>query len=281
MRGDTIFDVRRRINHLRSLSKTPLDPLFIRDRVSRLIDAYPWRVVSPIISGIFRARINEGQEFFSNSAELWHPPARFVNKGRFNLPNDPIFYACSQFNGAVFETRPEEGNEVTVLLATPTVPSSPIRFASIGMGKIKIPEIQIYHSYNNPPFNKNTWNAIDDWISEVSTGDSSQYDNTNALSYILRTCEHIEGFFYPSVALNLNAINIAMKVENADRLFEAKHAFKLQVVKKINDPNNGYPLYKIFISHHSQYIDLDGNIEWQTTKPGDIPRIIFHTRYVS
>lgn len=73
-----------------------------------------FRSLSETVDGlVFRARIQNGKTRFKKS-EMGIPPAAIAKGGRANPVGIPYFYAASDVDTAIAETRPHPGNDVSI-----------------------------------------------------------------------------------------------------------------------------------------------------------------------
>lgn len=267
------YEVKRRIEFLKRPSTALRPDDFINDQIARLLDSYHWRRVPTVMQGVFRARKNNNKCFFEHVDQLWYPPAEYVQAGRFNHRNDPAFYAASEFSAAALEVRPEVGDVITILLSVPKAQDAKLTTAWVGMSHCEVPIIKSLkpEKYAISPNAK--WRLIDRYIGEISIGSPSNYPFTASLSKLLRQCPHIDGFQYPSVAANKNAVNILLPTQKADELLIPKLAFTIKINHSL------YNRIDFFEVTHIGEISSDLSISWHPRSGSDLPNFVHETHY--
>lgn len=270
----SLFDLRRRIEKFKSADLNDLTLLQVEARIRRIMDAYS-TVLQPLdLTGVFRARKNvQGQEFL-NASELWYPPAGAITKlGRLNKIGESVFYASNKANVASFETRPAEGDVITIMKAVTLTSHSRLECIQVGLIHSSAPEIQHLKRDTLPQShvghlamlgsnkNREKWRTIDEFLcqlllSDVPVGKEHLYKPTVALANILKVAPHVEAINYPSVATSLNGLNICLAPEIADRLFRPAAFYMLQIGKQVGS------LFQIVPVKKAGPPDATGHITW-------------------
>ncbi len=187
-------------------------------------------------SGLYRARQHEqidgesDKYSFTNEKEFWNPPECVIKKiGRCNNIEESMFYCSNQFETAIVEVRPQANKFITVANFLPhkrdnQLPSFRIKPNCIQhLKKIKdfkscIADYNL--SERNSEFIK-VDNLLDDLFTEIVQEDEAhKYKITNAITQCMLHTKLVNengdqysmnGMIYPSIADNLQSINILMK----------------------------------------------------------------------
>jgi len=102
---------------LHNLSSSELDKIisefksFVNINLTLFADTYPTK--------LFRITVNkrlykENPYKLQKISDLIGPPEQFANVGRANMTGESVFYSALDFNTAVWETQPEEGDYITL-----------------------------------------------------------------------------------------------------------------------------------------------------------------------
>ncbi len=274
------FDLRQRINALKTADLTQLTVDQIKHRVARIIDQYPLQVRKLEISGMYRAQKNAAGEIFTNAKRLWYPPSSVVKKpGRLNNIGQSRFYAASMPNTTLLEMRPTIGDIFTVLVArTKDETIRTLNVAFIGIERScsfeleHLTERDIFR--RSPSFreslgeaNYKKWLLIDDYLSSilgtpVKDSEEYKYKPTIALAELLFSCQFLDAINYPSVATQDHGINICMLPEKVDEMLITSDAWMIRVEAEDTHPTTGEKLQRISFLRRSREIAADGTIDW-------------------
>jgi hypothetical protein len=294
-------DLRQRISKALTMDVSNLSSSVVDSRVGAILDGYHTRLVTANLNGVFRARKNVGLQLFYNISELWYPKAQFVTRrGRFNEPNHPVFYACSRFNGALFEVRPQIGDRVTILVVRTKSPSLRVDCAHVGLERSPARELDAIRKTNilrnDDSFREglerfgiyNKWLAVDDFISEISTSnfleneEENKYKITNSISRTFFKMPYLTAMNYPSVAAALNCINICATTKFADESFVPHEVWTVAVdniIDSLPGVNKAGPFYQTRFLHKSVDIDPTGRIQWspelKNVHPSEVAHLAF------
>src|SRR5436305_1006044 len=87
-------EIRRRIGALRKLDLATVKEAYLEQQVRELLNiGYVARPLFVNASKAHRVRINEGGTLFTNTTDLWCPPAKCIKaKGRVNDVGESVFY---------------------------------------------------------------------------------------------------------------------------------------------------------------------------------------------
>jgi hypothetical protein len=266
-------------------------------RIKRIIHQYNFQTRPLVLTGVYRARPNEGTKLFSRAEELWYPPAdRIIRPGRLNRPGQACFYGASMPNTAIYELHPAAGQIVTVLIAkTRSDLPETLQVAFLGLERCRAVDVGHITEHDmfrhSPSFRKESgegnyrkWLAIDDYLSDilgqqVPPGEEYNYQPSIALADLLFTAPGLDAINYPSVASDDRGINIALKPERADALFRPFEAWVIEIGQDGIHPATGERIRKISFLQRSREIRADGAIHWRPSGEGlDHSEILRFTR---
>src|SRR5947209_6255244 len=113
------LEIRRRIHALRRLNLATVKESHLEQQVRELLNlGYVARPLLVNATKAYRVRLNKGGKLFTNTKDLWYPPASIIKaKGRVNDIGETVFYYSDTENTAVIEKRPDLGDILTVLEA--------------------------------------------------------------------------------------------------------------------------------------------------------------------
>jgi hypothetical protein len=287
--------LRKRIRSLREADLGLLSDEAVATRVRRIIDQYHIQLRPLELTGVYRARINEGVTPFMRASDLWYPPASAVTRpGRLNKQGQRCFYAASVPNTAIYELHPIVGQTVTVLIAsTRTGVVETLRVAFLGLERSLSPEVSHLgesNMFRSAPRaavgagNYRKWLAIDDYLSEilgqeVAHGDELQYKPSIALAELLFTAPGLDAINYPSVVTGDKGINIALSPARADQLLRPFEAWMVQIGDDAVLPETGEVIRGVTFLRRSEEIGSDGVIRWRAPGVGtDLSEILRFVR---
>lgn len=280
LRRVKLIDLGARIRRFRATNLSKLNSRQVLNRISRIADGYMTRTALIGANGVFRARINTGDDFFRNSSELWYPPSEVVQVGRFNLVQEPKFYASNSPEAAIWEVQPKVGDFVTVLYAASFQPNDEIALTHVGLHEFKGDQkLDTGNLRTNDSFRhmlkanriEKKWMMIDDLFSEYSNrivtdqNASEIYKVTNALDQLFSGVPR-SGTLYPSIASNSNFYNICILPDDADRYFFPGLAWVIEIVdwtqqqEGFPDSPKGY--FQISVRAETSPIPIAGNLNW-------------------
>lgn len=273
----------------------------VKERIFRLLDGYAMFTIPLLFTGVFRARRNPNDRAFTNASELWYPPRKVVRRGRFNEDGAPVFYACNQAHGAMYEIHPAPGDLVTVLIArTKSDKAETIQAAQIGLERCLAPGIEPFQRghlpRSRPRFQRilehhgvsKKWLAIDEYLSEMATArfppeeQRDRYKITNAIGSLLLSAPGVDGLNYPSVATALKCVNICLPPDVADRLLVPSEAWMVRILHATDRlPGEAEPrgewVYRVKFERRSEAIEADGTIKWSNApiRADDLPVLVW------
>jgi hypothetical protein len=195
--------------------------------------------LSQWLSTTYRARINDGDKLFDSRDELWAPPTNVINRaGRLNKPGESILYLSGQPFAAIFETKAEVGQIVSILACRPRTGSAPLAVAPVAMLQLKAaPHLGQFNRLTregplgNPTFSEmlEREGAVDQWklqdqtvgkllsTDAVPPDDQDLYDLTIGVrDHLYATFPDYDGVTYPSIATGLTTPNTAVERKRWD-----------------------------------------------------------------
>lgn len=197
----------------------------------------------PLGTKVIRMRVNERGKLFLNKDELSYPPMSCEQKfGRANIPGHPMFYG-SFFAQDVFSPEPrmivltEVSNNI--LDKTSSLVERQTYALFIVQEDLKLIAFPFIGSYDRPCSDiqklQNQWNSIDKggisydsvelmtyMSNQIATKFSSNSDYpilANYIYYLLYINEgtkDIDGIIYPTVRMDGNGFNLAIKPKSTD-----------------------------------------------------------------
>ena len=280
LRRVKLLDLSARIRRFRATNLSQLNGEQVYNRIGKIADGYMTRPALIGANGVFRARVNSGDEFFRNSSELWYPPSEKVQAGRFNLAHQSKFYASNSPIAAIWEIRPKVGDFVTVLYAATFSPTDEIALTHVGLHEFNgAPELDIANLRESISFIhmlkangvEKKWMIIDDLFSEYSNkivnvqNATDVYKVTNAMDKLFSGVPR-SGTLYPSIASSNNFYNICISPDDADRYFFPGLAWVVEIVDW-HEHQEGFPpspqgYFQIAIRAETSPISIAGNLNW-------------------
>lgn len=228
--------------------------------------------------GIFRGRIENSQQLFTNVRELSNrKPEDVKDYGRCHKPGVSIFYGANNLDTVLSELRPEIGDRLQVAVAKPRKEQEVILTA--------IGEIEHVRRYGRALIGNEDSRAIiqklldninseaalkalylDAFMSDLFISPARgthDYKATSALSDIILAAERdgkriLDGFAYPSVA-HRGGMNFAIRGERFAECMEIDHCMAFEVIDYL-----GYGIYGRRQYAKSTSIASDGTIEWES-----------------
>ncbi len=175
--------------------------------------------------------------------DIWFPPVKHVREfGRANRPGAPLFYCCSDPNGAFREIGANIGN--FAVLAT-WVTTKRMILHDLGFSqqvldragsRRKLPE---HHQHFNEQLDEKT-RAVRDFIARSFTDPTSHnYQLTAAIAHVFLAGDDISGIMYPSVAKQANVDNLAIMPEFVQSCMKLEEALAVRVDQISTDGSIG------------------------------------------
>lgn len=241
--------------------------------------------VNQTFAGLYRARqhklINgQSDEYvFTNEKEFWNPPKESIKVlGRCNDIGESMFYSSNDFQTAILEVRPQEGQFITIARFLPKtngnlIPSFRIKPICIQhLKKIKGLKscITDFDLTKRVPKFLEVDNLLDEIFTELVNEDESyKYKLSNAITRcmlvnIMNDEDNqfsMNGMIYPSIVNNLNSINVLLKPIYALNNYLINSIQTLKVLETVKGKvsvklvRNGYTLG--VKEHPSQQLEIN------------------------
>jgi hypothetical protein len=296
-------NVSQRISRARQMDVRTLSAQQVAERMRIIMDDYRTMIIPVQLNGVFRARRNPDGDPFRSASELWYPPAKLIQRrGRFNSSGEPVFYASNRASGAVFEVRPAVGDMITLLIAATKEPFVELKCAHIGLDRSLAPELAEVQKNGIPRANQRfqamlkhhgiskRWHQVDDFLAEMATmlfspdEEEDKYKITNGISDVMFKIAGIDALNYPSVATQLECVNLCLKPAVADRLFKPSEAWMIRIEERADHPPGLKEkptdvFYRTTFVRRSEEINENGNIHWSDVLKDVTPEDIAHLAY--
>jgi hypothetical protein len=282
------LEIRRRINALRRLDLAIVKEDYLEQRVRELLNiGYVARPLLVNASKAYRVRLNDDGTLFTNTKDLWYPPAKYIKaKGRVNDVGESVFYYSDSENTAVIEKRPEAGDILTVLESELIDPDRHPLVMVLGIHEYTARSNPKYGG-TPPEFDEKQKQFLEkegisktnpllqaylteEFMRQVNPGKEHEYNITIAITKILMNEPEmlnedgspavgitVDGFAYPSIAANNLGANVSLRTESADRLYRPVAATIYRVEEKKDDTH-----YTVGKLKWSTSIEADGTINW-------------------
>lgn len=277
LRSISAHDLRRRLKSLQSLALDEVTQEQVDERVRRLLDMFPHSALECGMSGVYRARVNNGAVPFEHRSELWSPPAEKARAGRLNAAGQPVFYCATDARTAILEVRPLPGQTVTVAFCRATNGVAQlldcffIGIAASRDGDVTQvhPDVIAARRRIEQVLGKGSYRKyvqIDNWMrdevtKDVPSGAVELYKPTISLGRLLFTSP-IQAISYPSVASKRNGTNLCLRTSDAAGWFEPSEVWMLQV-EEVSQPTGGGSVAAIRPVRRGRLADqATGAIEW-------------------
>lgn len=296
LRRRSRLDLRRQISAAKRWNLSDLTEAEVYERTSRLLVGYALKLIEIGSQGVYRARINIGEELFANVNELWYPPASVVSRrGRFNGVGESKFYCSNRLHAAIYEMRPQVGQLLTVLIAGTKSASTKIECIHLGVHRLREDQsitnglevglrgdADFLRSLDLLNI-RQKWLMLDDYLTDIATGlypvgeEEDRYKATLAAERFLGRVPTSAGLLYPSVAVAMSAINLCLPPQQADRLLFPSEAWMFRVVTGLEVVPPGERIiggggHILKVERRSTAIHADGSIEWTPAASGFNPR---------
>ncbi len=282
--------IKERTSALKNLDLASVDVVYLESQIRDLLNiGYVSRLQKVRHPRVYRVRINDTNEPFENTRELWwRKPECNKVRGRVNDVGESVFYCSDSENTAVIEKQPEMGDVLTVLEAELVDPNKMPLVVELGLHE--------FTGKSNPNYGGIPWESdfkqkdfmkregisqtnpllrdylVSEFMKSVSPGKEHEYKTTIAIARILigpgivnddgewvRDIK-IDGLSYPSIASEKLGVNSAILREAADRLYRPAACTVYRVQKR--ESSIHYGLGELM---RSESIDVDGTINWVVT----------------
>jgi hypothetical protein len=230
-------DIESQIDTFRALDLKSTELPVIRGLAKRLFTGFTWcdeLYTRYPIQNIYRARINKDNVLFSNVSELINPQPKKVTKlGRLNDIGVSVFYGACEYETAILENRPEEGQFVTVLRCVPLSPQE-FQYMELGIVENILRNVNYTNTLDKHSAFKNTMVThflTDEVVKIVNTGEKFNYKTTIAFGELFLESRG-GALLYPSVIRLKRGINIAIRPDIFNSSIRIVECRVFKVIKK-------------------------------------------------
>lgn len=235
---------------------------FLREKIERIENAAIAgasaeelsKLISPLTRGyltsttylngpFFRGRKATSVASIKTLKDLWSPPPSLTPQNRVNEFRAPVFYCSATDHIATRELNLMPGDRIVVLKCLLKNTEKRPHVLSIGNFKNVIRTGKsvsgnkaegAFDFRKLPSEIKNNALLIDSFFARVFTEKEKTYFNlTNAISKFYLSSSEVDGLVYPSVKSN-GGLNLALKVEAADKLLEPDIIYSSFLEKELN-----------------------------------------------
>jgi hypothetical protein len=232
-----------------------------------------FRTLSLVLNApiVFRARRHSSDKLFENTEELIYPKITTAF-GRLNDIGESLFYGSHDRDVALFEMRPQLGEEFTILQSRLIDSNNGPKFMEIAVRELMVEQnhshdfikksSEILERNISTTDNKRRYKLINDFLVReitkvVSNNEPYNYKGSIAIAqFFSKWNTLVDGMIYPSIAAS-GGVCIAIKPTSYDRLYFAEICAKVKVEEIDAD---GLPTYSIV--EISEKIDTNGLITW-------------------
>ncbi|MEG6512433.1 hypothetical protein V6C32_10965 [Desulforamulus ruminis] len=226
----------------------------LKMQIAEIIEPFLIMVIGANFPKIYRCRINEDKKIFSNIKDLWYPRKEKILKlGRFNNIHEQVFYCATNYMVSVLEVNPDAGDVVTIMECELKESERQLKVPNIFLNKFKsIPGISC--NVNAIEINNKAQSILNnkenirkhtliqkflefESVKEVKKGEEHNYKISVAVKEILFTIGELDGLCYPSIVVNKEAVNMALRPKAVDSYYVPT---KVWVLEKQMDNNESY-----------------------------------------
>jgi hypothetical protein len=207
---------------------------------------------------LFRSRICDKP---SHITSLLAPPPHITPMGRVNRAGNPIMYCCTSRQVPFFESRPAEGQTVTI---GRWVTTAPMLVNHVGYTQSAFNALQSSRKQAGwGPVPVNHLNeVVSDFLAETFTqiiprGSEYRYKLSVAIAEKLFLDNIFDGLLYPTIAMRANADNFALKLRYANKHLQFQRA-EYALIEHVRDF-----AFDITILDTATQLGADGSICWK------------------
>jgi hypothetical protein len=207
---------------------------------------------------LFRSRICDKP---SHISALLAPPPQITPMGRVNREGNPVLYCCTSRQVPFFESRPTEGQTVTI---GRWVTTAPILVNHVGYTQRAFNALQSSRKQAawGPEPVTHLNEAVSDFLAETFTtiiprGSEYRYKLSVAIAEKLFLDDLFDGLIYPTVAMRANADNFALKLRYANEHTQFQRA-EYARIEHVRDF-----AFDITVLDMATQLGADGSICWK------------------
>ena len=247
----------------------------LQEKIGKLILTYSSKCYNINPGGvILRGRINNLNDLFTTTEQLWYPPSDKIDKiGRCNNIGQSLFYCSIDPKTILRELRPEKNNWITILeCSTPNRAwSSLMPIGILALKNINNDLYTIFANHFNTSFlisenDKKINLLLETFLTDIFQKKEREfYKLTVAISNILLIDKKVNGIIYPSIASNFDGLNFVLRPHFADLNITPYHAAVYQIVERTG---SRYFLKRIY---NSSFLNSHNLFEWIKIPDNNIP----------
>ncbi len=206
----------------------------------------------------------------TNIEQLIHPkPECIKTYSRCNDIGVTYFYGSFNWEPTLFELRVNEGDYIVLSLfqAIDNLELTPIGFTEAVFDRLdshRTPHPEA-RPKNVEIIERDSNKIVDEFIAEsftkiVNVGEEYKYKISVAISKFFMCNEHIDGIIYPTISMNADSENVALKPESVLHKLQLANTVYAKVGK-----NNGF-FYQLVPEFISNRVALNGDLFWAKVK---------------
>lgn len=267
---------------LRELDVVKAEDGEVEAALDACIAGFVTRRMHGILGICYRARLLEAGDDFTSLSDLWAPPPDITPRGRFNEANEPLLYAATRPATAVQEMKPRPHQDIVLLVlrgdwSGALIPLMPLgiqrsahtklgrsMFGAARTGLSSAPEVQAWIKRRRI---EAEWSLQDDLIADIATrqylGTAQQggYRLSLGLARCMRTDGRHAGLLFPSVAANYFGHNVALYLDQADKMLQPYEVWRVKLGDRVNIPGpDGELVFNGMVTRRGMI--RDGAIVW-------------------
>lgn len=280
----------QRIAELKKLDLFTVECAYLENQIRELLNAgYVSRLLNIRHPIVYRVRINETNEPFKNTRELWWPKPECIKvKGRLNDVGESVFYCSDSENTAIIEKQPKLGEVLTVVEAELIDRKKMPLVVELGLPEFTGKSNPNYggiapeSDFRQKQFMKREGISqtspllrdylVSEFMKSVAPGNEHEYKTTIAIARILMAPGivndngewmsniTVDGLSYPSIASEKLGVNTAIRTESAESLYRPVRC----IVYRVQE-HGSRAHYRVGELMKSRSIEPDGTIDWVVT----------------
>ncbi|MCI2227687.1 hypothetical protein MC378_00820 [Polaribacter sp. MSW13] len=202
------------------------------EEVNDITTNCPFQCLKRNTGHFYRARKNEGRNFFNNIEDVWYPREEFVKEvGRANRSGESKMYISQLPRTTLFEMQLKKGDNVTISKIGIKADSElNVQFISSAEKNSKVVKDEILFNMGLNENGVKNYHTIHKFLSdEFTKPDKKWYPLSTAITETITSYEESDGLLYPSMQ-SKNDLNIVLKKESADGKLELISSVCFEVI---------------------------------------------------
>lgn len=207
------------------------------DEVKDIITNCPFQCLKKNTGYFYRARKNEGRNFFNNIEDVWYPKEKFVREiGRANRRGESKMYISQLPRTTFFEMQLKKGDNVTISkIGIKPGSELNVQFLYTAKNNTKTLKDEVLFNLGLNENGIKNYHTIHKFLSDEFTKlDKKWYTLSAAIAETITSYEESDGLLYPSMQ-SINDLNIVLKKESADDKLELISSVCFEVIKENSD----------------------------------------------